>query len=988
MSSFRFLHAADIHLDSPLHGLSRYEGVPEAEVRGATRRAFDNLVEAALREAVDFVVIAGDLYDGDWRDMGTGLYFTAAMGRLARAGVPVFFLAGNHDAASVLTRSLPLDGTTVKRFGHRSPETHLLEDLGVALHGQSFATAHVSDNLAGGYPAPRAGMFNIGVLHTALEGHPEHASYAPTSVAELAAAGYDYWALGHVHDHLVLHEGPHIVFSGNLQGRNIREAGAKGAVLVEVRDRVVEQVTHLPLDVVRWARVEVDCADASDMDAVHGRVRDALAAAVGAQGDGRPLVARVSLHGATGLHGALQGGSAQLREDVRALAAQVSPDLWIEKLALRTTAPVEAAPVVAGDEFGALLAEAAASPELAAALARDLAEFLAATNPPGGSGDEMLLAAARGGDPIAEARRFETAVTAADDVADRRYLSAEASGQLAALDGRAAVLALQADQARDREFEAATREADALSRWSERLSASRLPDLPPARTRAWLQLRSEALAEAAAAEAAAEAARTAEFQRAAASSEIRAALGEAAGPAGALRPVIARAESRMAAGEAQAAAFRLLKERQKMAEEAAAVLARRIAAVQRTAEEHRSAWSEALTEAGMVLPEEAAEVRLGLIEQLRGAEEAIASLHHRIDAIGGDRARFDAEVAELATALGDPPGDRAAADCVNDLRLRLTRGRSDAQTHAALTQETERHAAAARAAEVAIEAADAQLAPVKALAGAADAAGLVEAVAASRRLRALRDQVVEQERLITAVGELRPLLAACEAEDDEALASRADQLETELSQIGEQLSQAAEKAGAARKALEALDRGPGAAEAASDAQAARAEMEAQAEAYLRTRSQHLILRWAVDRYRERHQNPLLDRAGDLFRTLTLGRYAGLRIDPDSGDRLLALCDDGATLLDVVAMSEGTVDQLYLALRLAAVEQATAAGVRLPFLADDLFINFDDERSRAGFQVLGELARSTQVLFLTHHRHLLPVAEAALGADVVTVCELS
>src|SRR5690606_39596106 len=107
MTDFRFLHAADIHLDSPLRGLSRYEGMPEDDIRSATRAAFDNLVQRAIDEAVDFVLIAGDLFDGDWKDMGTGLYFARAMGRLSQADIPVFLLSGNHDAASVITRSVP-----------------------------------------------------------------------------------------------------------------------------------------------------------------------------------------------------------------------------------------------------------------------------------------------------------------------------------------------------------------------------------------------------------------------------------------------------------------------------------------------------------------------------------------------------------------------------------------------------------------------------------------------------------------------------------------------------------------------------------------------------------------------------------------------------------------------------------------------------------------------------------------------------------------
>jgi DNA repair exonuclease SbcCD nuclease subunit len=176
------------------------------------------------------------------------------------------------------------------------------------------------------------------VLHTALAGHPAHAPYAPCSIPELAAKGYDYWALGHVHDHAVLHTAPHIVFPGNLQGRHIRETGPKGAVLVEVDDGVVSRLTHLPLDVVRWARVEVDCAGAEDMEAVHGRVRLALTEARAREADGRPMVARVSLRGDTPLHGALRDGSGALRDDIRVVAAQVSQDLWIEKISVGTRA--------------------------------------------------------------------------------------------------------------------------------------------------------------------------------------------------------------------------------------------------------------------------------------------------------------------------------------------------------------------------------------------------------------------------------------------------------------------------------------------------------------------------------------------------------------------------------------------------------------------------------------------------------------------------
>ncbi len=123
----KFIHAADVHLDSPLHGLERYEGAPVAEMRGATRRALENLVDLCRDERADFLLLAGDLYDGDWRDFGTGLFFAAQMVRLREAGVRVFVVRGNHDAASRITRSLRLPDN-VHVFASRRPETVVDDD--------------------------------------------------------------------------------------------------------------------------------------------------------------------------------------------------------------------------------------------------------------------------------------------------------------------------------------------------------------------------------------------------------------------------------------------------------------------------------------------------------------------------------------------------------------------------------------------------------------------------------------------------------------------------------------------------------------------------------------------------------------------------------------------------------------------------------------------------------------------------------------------
>jgi exonuclease SbcD len=391
LGRFSFIHAADVHLDSPLHGLARYDGVPVEEVRGATRAAFDRLIDTAIDRRVDFLVIAGDLYDGDWRDMGTGLYFAAAMGRLGRAGIPAYLLAGNHDAASVITKALP-EIANVHTFKTRTPETHQIPHLGVALHGRSFAEREVYENLAAGYPPALPGLFNIGLLHTALAGHAAHAAYAPCTVEELAAKGYDYWALGHVHDHAVLATDPYIVFPGNLQGRNIREQGRKGAVLVAVEDGEVTRLTPLALEVVRWSRVAVDATGAVEITELHARIRAAVRRARDTVAEDRPLLLRVTVSGATVLHGGLQDVATALRDDVRGIAAEVAADLWIEKVEVRTNVIEVPLAMVAIDEAGDLLAEI--DDKLIAALKKEFAPFLGRL--PASESGSLLHAAAQG----------------------------------------------------------------------------------------------------------------------------------------------------------------------------------------------------------------------------------------------------------------------------------------------------------------------------------------------------------------------------------------------------------------------------------------------------------------------------------------------------------------------------------------------------------------------------------------------------------------
>ena len=382
----KFLHAADIHLDSPLAGLPDYPGAPTDEIRNATREAFSNMVDLAIERTVDFVVIAGDLYDGDWKSYNTGLYFHEQMVRLGKASIPVYIVLGNHDAASVITKKLDLP-EHVHVFSSRKAKTEKLDDLGVALHGRSFPTRDVSDDLSAEYPDPVEGVFNIGVLHTAADGREGHLPYAPCSVASLEAKGYDYWALGHVHCREVLSDSPTILFPGNLQGRHIRETSedGKGCTIVEVDQAGRVSLEHVPVDVVRWAHLALDVEDAEEIDAVYAAVKHALGDAY-SNADGRVLAARITLTGATPVHAALCGDSEEVLNTIRATGLDIAANrIWIEKLVLDTRPAISPDTLRArADTLGDVaraLDELTSDPEIRAGLQAELAVLFEKVTP-------------------------------------------------------------------------------------------------------------------------------------------------------------------------------------------------------------------------------------------------------------------------------------------------------------------------------------------------------------------------------------------------------------------------------------------------------------------------------------------------------------------------------------------------------------------------------------------------------------------------------
>jgi exonuclease SbcD len=370
----KLVHAADIHLDSPMHGLAAYDTAPVAELRLATRAALRNLVDLCLAERADALLIAGDLYDGDWHDYATGAQFVREAQRLGEAGIPIVLVTGNHDAQSRITKALRLP-ESVHVLPVDAPGTVVLESLGLAVHGQGYATAAVTEDLSAAYPAPRSGLVNVGLLHTSADGRFDHAPYAPCRVDRLAAHGYDFWGLGHVHERVLLAADPPVLFPGCLQGRSVRETGPKGATVVTFGADGRAVLEERVLDVVRWAVCEVDAASLADADEVLGAVTDAVATAA-AEADGRLLAARVRVVGASPAHGALVRDAARVAWDVRGAAAEAAGEgVWVEKVQVRTTAPSSPAGVAAAPEADDVFAELTRTVAAAGATGAALAEL-------------------------------------------------------------------------------------------------------------------------------------------------------------------------------------------------------------------------------------------------------------------------------------------------------------------------------------------------------------------------------------------------------------------------------------------------------------------------------------------------------------------------------------------------------------------------------------------------------------------------------------
>lgn len=612
-----------------------------------------------------------------------------------------------------------------------------------------------------------------------------------------------------------------------------------------------------------------------------------------------------------------------------------------------------------------------------------------------GEADDAGIAAFAGELPLADA--FERALHAADLLADRK----EAEAQRVARYGE--LVRRREEAVRRGEALAAEREALLARRreteeaWLALWRPAGVTPLPPREMLAWLGRREAVLRDHEAACAAAVQADRLAADCAAARRLIASVLdaAEAAGHGpGTLRLLVRRAEETAARIEAAVAERRRIEDR--LVEQAAALDRARLEAERAAAAilDWRGRWARVSAVFGLggseAMPA-SVEAALSAVDDLDRKLIQIDEVEHRVIRMAGNLEAFDAAVLACGRDAGCDLAGLGPEAAAGELFARLAQARRDADRRADLMRRLGEARAEAAAAEREAEEGRAALGRLMGAARVEDEPGLVLAIERSRERHLLMRRRAELERELLAAGDglaLPALLEEARHADPDRLAAELARLREELEALhAEGMDLGAEKQELAARRAE-LQRGRGADEAAQDAQEALAALRSVAEDYVRLRASATLLHRAVDRYRQEQQGPLLGRATELFRQLTGGAFAALRVDYDDRDQpVLRGIRDGGRPVPVEGMSDGTRDQLYLALRLAAVERYVGTAEPLPFLADDLLINFDDDRSGAAFRVLGEMARRTQVLFFTHHPHLCELASRELGGDGFAVHHL-
>ena len=597
------------------------------------------------------------------------------------------------------------------------------------------------------------------------------------------------------------------------------------------------------------------------------------------------------------------------------------------------------------------------------------------------------------------ATAFEPAMRTADEVADRRFDNAEAAGRLAEMSRN---IGEQEDRMAElrRQQETLTQEGERLDNdWQVLWDKAPFVPLAPNAMLEWMETRDELLK---AVKRRAEAISALEIQRSEEREDKEGLLAElsslgtdrSALEGDTLPVVLERAESvrRQYVQEAEdkARLSNNLREAATNTERRRRELARAKEAWLQWQEE----WSAGLTELGLATDSnpDAVSAQIDVIDQMREKAGRINDLRHqRIDKINRDIADFESVVATIVSELADDLASMAADDAVLEIENRLGEAQRIRDLRENKEKEIEKIENEMHASEEDRRLARESVNYFKNIVGADTNDELRNAIEKSDTFRDLQDNLATTHQTLTQEGDGLPvakLETECNDIDIDQIVAQEETTAAELRALREQLTIAAENRSQAREAFQEIDGNDAAARAEAARQEALAEIRVISERYVRVRTSAMLLEWGIDRYRREKQAPLLKRAGELFAKMTGDSFKDLRVAYDENEHAhLTGLRPNREVVQVPGMSSGTADQLYLALRVASIEDYLDRADALPFMADDLFINFDDERAKSGFEVLGELSKKTQVLFFTHHFHLLDIARETLG-DSISVVNLS
>jgi len=335
MKLFSFIHTADLHLDSPFNGITADSSYITNVLRSATFDTLDHLIKLAIEKRVQLLLIAGDVYDSADRSLRAQLKFRDGLERLSKKNIRTFVAHGNHD---------PLDGWSssinwpsgVHIFGPQVEEV-IVKSNGspvVSVSGMSYQRKNEKRNLARLFKRSEAlNIFHIGLLHCSVGSHPVHETYAPCELSDLLNSGFNYWALGHVHERIILNENPHVIYPGNTQGRHIREQNERGCYLVDVYEDHSIDIEFYPIDAVRWRSVSINIENMNSIDQLDSIISDSIDK-LREEADPRPVVCHIILTGRGPLYNDLrkEGTVMELQERAQENHSSELPFVLVQKI--------------------------------------------------------------------------------------------------------------------------------------------------------------------------------------------------------------------------------------------------------------------------------------------------------------------------------------------------------------------------------------------------------------------------------------------------------------------------------------------------------------------------------------------------------------------------------------------------------------------------------------------------------------------------------